>query len=535
MTAALAGALLLASAAPALAQRGPAPEAPAAAKAPSASKDGTLSLGVKEKVLANGLTILTIERPRAPRATCWLFVKTGSVNERPGITGISHLFEHLMFKGTKEIGVRDFALDQAIQPKMDAAWEALQAAEAKGDAAAAEAARKTFEALRKDEKANVIQDELWDLYLSNGGTGLNAFTSEDMTAYIVTLPSNKVELFMWLEADRLANAVFREFYPERDVVKEERRLDENRPDGPFEEELNALFFMAHPYGWPVVGWMSDLDAITPEDCRTYFDVFYAPNNCTLVVCGDVKAAEVERMAERYLGPIPRGKKAPPAVRTKEPAPAGERRLTVRRGDARPRATLLFHCPPMGHDDGPALSVAQQILSGKSGRLFETLVESKEIAIEVSASHDERRWAGVFRLDGYAKSGIAPEAVADAMQAELARLGSATITADEMTRAVNALEASLLRQLEDNESSTQLVGAYATVHDWRLLEKLPALWRAVTVDDVHRVVTKYLRPEVRTIGVLEEGEPGDPAEHEQGPDAPEGAAEPKSEPKAGEGK
>ncbi|HVY62445.1 MAG TPA: pitrilysin family protein, partial [Planctomycetota bacterium] len=322
------------------------------ARADDAKPAPAFSLGVHEAHLENGLEVLTVERPGAPRATCWLFMKTGSVNEHTGITGISHLFEHLMFKGTHTIGVKDYARDQKLQLELDAAWQELRAADAGTDDAKKVELVKRFKALQKAERENDVQDELWDLYLSNGGTGLNAFTTEDMTVYIVTLPSNKVELFMWLESDRLAHAVFREFYAERDVVKEERRLDENRPEGPFEEQLYATFFMAMPYHWPVLGWMSDLDAITPADCRAYFDIFYAPNNAALVVVGDVKHEEVEKLAERYFGRIPRGKVPPPAIRTVEPRPCGERRVTVEKKDARPRATLIFHCPRRGEADGP---------------------------------------------------------------------------------------------------------------------------------------------------------------------------------------
>ncbi len=473
---------------------------PLPAAAQESAPAPSLSLGVRERVLENGLTVLTIERPRAPRATCWLFFKTGSVNERPGITGISHLFEHLMFKGTKKIGVRDYAVDQELGRKLDEAWDAIAIAAAAGDEKRKEELRKEFEALRSREKANVIQDELWDLYLANGATGLNAWTSEDMTAYIVTLPSNRVELFMWLESDRLENAVFREFYPERDVVKEERRLDENSPDGPFREELYGMFFLAHPYGWPVVGWMSDLDAITPEDCRRYFDIYYAPNNAVLVIVGDVKAAEIEKAAQRYFGPIPRGKRPPPRVATLEPRPAGERRLTVR-AQAQPRATLLYHCPKVGHADGPALSVAQAVLSGKTGRLHEALVERDEIAVDVKATHDERRHAGVFEVTGFAAAAVPPTRVAEALQVEMDRLALEPVPAAELERAKNRLQAGLLKQLESPEDMTSVVGVYACIGDWRLVERLPALWQAVTAADVQRVAKEYFGREVRTTGIL----------------------------------
>jgi predicted Zn-dependent peptidase len=485
-----------------------------AAGAPNAADDGApaggaspaLALGVHERTLANGLTVLTVERPRAPRAVCWLFYKTGSVNERPGITGISHLFEHLMFKGTHRIGVKDDALDRELQPAIDAAWREMHEAK---DAAARAAAEARFADLRKREKANDIQDELWDLYLSNGGTGLNAFTTEDVTAYIVTLPSNRVELFMWLESDRMRDAVFREFYAERDVVKEERRLDENRPDGPYYEELNALQFMAMPYHWPVLGWMSDLDEITPEDCREYFATCYAPNNAVLVCVGDVRHAEVEALAERYFASIPRGKKAPAPVRTREPEPAGERRLEVT-AEARPRATLLFTGPRRGDPDGPALDVVEAVLAGNTGRLWSSLVEDRELCVETGADFTERRWAGVFSVEGYAKGATAPEKVAEALQGEIDALAKEGPRPDELVRAKTRLEAGLMKRLEDPERFVETLGWYAATGDWRDLERLPGAWRAVGPEDVKRVAAKYLDRKRRVLGILRGA--GDGEEH-----------------------
>ncbi|MEZ0231151.1 MAG: M16 family metallopeptidase, partial [Planctomycetota bacterium] len=286
------------------------------ALADDAAKDPfAFSLEVKEKVLANGLRVVVAPRKGAPRVACALWFRVGSVDEEPGKTGLAHVLEHMMFKGTRRIGVKAAALGEKLIAQLDATWDSqkplaakvgeprlheLRARErslaaacgrllgARADlaAVASEASfiassfgaadepylvlrrvEQDFERLSLEERKNDIQEELWDTYVNAGGTGINAFTTEDTTQYIVTLPSNKLELFFWLEADRLAEPVFREWYPEREIVKEERRNDENQSDGPFYEALAATVFGPHPYWHQILGWMKDLDELGPQDAR----------------------------------------------------------------------------------------------------------------------------------------------------------------------------------------------------------------------------------------------------------------------------
>ncbi len=263
-----------------------------------AAQETSLKDIVSEYRLDNGMRFLMVQRPGAPMISAGWVAHVGSVNERPGTTGISHLFEHMMFKGTETIGVKDAALDDQLRAELDRLREQMfrleredrlkvrtGQAESMSDPALdsdeMKALREQFEAVIKQQRANIIKDQFDQIYTEQGSTGMNAFTNQDMTVYFLRVPSNKLELWFWMESDRLSDPVFREFYSERDVVYEERRMrTESTPTGVQNEVYNSMFWRGHPYGWPVVGWPSDVSAITREQAENYFDIYYAPNNLT---------------------------------------------------------------------------------------------------------------------------------------------------------------------------------------------------------------------------------------------------------------
>ena len=254
-----------------------------------------VTLDVKEHVLKNGMKILMIPKPGVPRVVCHIYFKVGSINERPGITGSAHVHEHLMFKGTEVMGVTDYAADAKIDGQIDELMDRIYREKywkTDGDAAKIAAWQKEFDALVAAEKAFIIKDDLWTRYMSNGGTGLNASTSQETTGYYVTLPSNKIELQMLMESDRLMNARFREFYSEKDVIMEERRLSENQPGYFFGEQVDAAFFAASPYHWDVIGWMDDLKKMTKQDLVDFHNRYYVPNNAVAIYVGDFDPAAV---------------------------------------------------------------------------------------------------------------------------------------------------------------------------------------------------------------------------------------------------
>ncbi|HYA48422.1 MAG TPA: pitrilysin family protein, partial [Burkholderiales bacterium] len=327
-----------------------------------------VTLDVKEHVLANGMKILMIPKPGVPRVVCHIYFKVGSINERPGITGLAHIHEHMMFKGTEVMGVTDFAKDQAIDRQVDEVMgqiyhEKFWKADGGDPAKLAELQKKADE-LIASEKPYVIKDEAWNLYMKNGGTGLNASTSQETTGYYVTLPSNKVELQMLLESDRMLNAYFREFYSEKDVIMEERRLSENQPGSLFNEQVNAAFYAASPYHWDVIGWMDDLRKITKADLVAFHNTYYVPNNCVAIYVGDFDPAAITAMAEKYFGRIPKGPDLEP-IRDGEPPQYGEKRM-YGEGPAPTSVQMMFHAPKEGNPDAAALSVLADVFGSGGG-------------------------------------------------------------------------------------------------------------------------------------------------------------------------
>ncbi|MCP5004230.1 MAG: insulinase family protein, partial [Planctomycetes bacterium] len=326
-----------------------------------------LQLDVQEHVLQNGLKILMLEKHDVPIVSLRVVYKVGSANERPGITGASHLFEHMMFKGTEIFGIKDYEAEKPLLEKEEELIVKINAEHKKGTSASKGTAallEKQLQDVWKRQKGLIIKDEMWSIYLKNGATGLNASTSNDATFYYCNLPSNRLELWAFMESDRMQNLVLREFYSERDVVMEERRLrTENSPVGLLIEQLNAATYTAHPYGWPVIGWMSDLENIKKSDVAQYFKQYYSPNNAVIVAVGDINPAEVIEYVESHFGDIERQPPSP-EVTTKEPGQIGERRIYVEY-DANPVLTIAYHKPAIGHQDQYVFDVIEAILS--SGR------------------------------------------------------------------------------------------------------------------------------------------------------------------------
>jgi len=293
---------------------------------PLAAQELSVAKQVIERTLPNGLKVLIVVRPDWPTVNCTLAFRVGSVNERPGITGISHMHEHMMFKGTQTMGIKPGTLerDNEYNRQIDALEEQIVKEQSKikgrDDAKIMSLKKQVADLLTKEKAETIVSEEIWSAYQQAGGTGLNASTGSEMTQYYVTLPKNKLELFMALEADRLVNPVFREFYSERDVLVEERRMSENRPGFFFNEQLNATFYSASPYSWSVVGWMSDLSRITKNEVIAYRSQYYRPDNAVLVLAGGVDVEPTMALVNKYFGPIKNPPGSVPRVRTEEPSP-----------------------------------------------------------------------------------------------------------------------------------------------------------------------------------------------------------------------
>ncbi len=464
-----------------------------------------VTLDVKEHVLKNGMKILMIPKPGVPRVVCHVYFKVGSINERPGITGSAHVHEHLMFKGTEVMGVTDYAKDSAIDRKIDVLMDQIYHEKywkTDGDAAKIAAWQKEVAELAVAEKAFIIKDDLWTLYMKNGGTGLNASTGQETTGYYVTLPSNKVELQMFLESDRLMNARFREFYSEKDVIMEERRLSENQPGFFFGEQVQAAFYAASPYHWEVLGWMDDLKKVTKQDLVDFHNRYYVPNNAVAIYVGDFDPAAIIAMAEKYFGRIPKGPDLEP-IRTGEPSQYSEKRF-YGEGPAATSLQMMFHTPPDGDADTAALSILASTLGsggggfrggrggGGTGRLYKTLVRDKQLAVSASASSRPQWYVGAFQFSATPRvdKGVKPEDLEKEIWAEVEKVKKEGLTEEEIQKAKNKGEAAFIRGLASTAGLASRVGRADLMRGWRsILTDLDDL-KKVTNDDIKRVAAKY---------------------------------------------
>ncbi len=468
----------------------------------------------EEFTLDNGMKWVVIRKPGLATVSAGWVAHVGSANERPGITGISHLFEHMMFKGSDRIGVKDAAQDRETNNQLDQIREqmfveerAIRAKVRKGygdsmNDAALTSQRLTelkqqFEELIKRQRENLVKDEFDKIYTGEGAVGMNAFTNEDMTVYFISVPKNKIELWFWMESERLSRPVFREFYSERDVVFEERRMrTDSTPTGAQDEIFSSMLWGNTTYNWPVVGWPSDISAITRAQASEYFDIFYAPNNLTACVVGDVDPAAVKAFAKRYFDHIPRGKTAPPDVITLPIDQRGERVYTAE-VDSAPESELYWRTVAYNGVDAPALDVLGEVLSGKSGRLYKRLVLGDQIATRVGANLDARKYGGAFGVFAEGKNDTDPAQLQAVLLEELEKLKKEGITADELTRVQNSLKGNQFRQL-DNPFwlMVQVLITDGLSYDWRDLDRYQERINEVTAADVQRVANTYLTLENR---------------------------------------
>ena len=462
-------------------------------------------LPVETVTLDNGMRFLVLERPGAPTVAFVGVVRVGGVNETLGTTGTAHLLEHLLFKGSRTIGTTDVDAELALFARMDS----LQAriAEERGgvepDTGRIRFLRGSIDALEDQARAFVVPNEFDRILTRAGARGLNATTASEATTYFVELPSNQAEVWFALEADRMGNPVFREFYSERDVVMEERRLRvETNPAGLLYEAHLAAAFTMHPYGVPVVGYMSDLRNLTRAHVRDYYRRYYGPRNTVVAVVGDVSAREVRRWAERYFGPIPPGTRPPPVL-AREPEQRGTRRVEVI-ADAEPALRMGWRVPEATHPDAPALAMLSALLTGgRTARLYDRLVEEDRIATWVSASMGPGELhPRLFTVELAPRAPHTVEEGEAAVLSVLAEFASAPPPEDDLERVRNRVAAASVRRLQSNLGlALELAGSESALGDWRASWNLLQRIRQVSPTDVQAVARKYLRPESLTVAVL----------------------------------
>ena len=476
-------------------------------------------VAVKEIHLSNGMKVLLLPRPdEATIAGGWV-AHVGSSNERPGITGIAHLFEHMMFKGTTTIGTKDLKQDLDVINEQERIRDQMREEEAKvrsdwrkgqvADPAKPESMTPRWRELSKQfndqiarQRKIIVKNELDKIYGEAGSTKMNAFTSQDMTAYFIEVPANKLELWMWMESDRIFHPVFREFYAERDVVYEERRMrTESSPLGKFAEAFESMFWTSSTYHWPVLGWPSDVSSISKAQADDFFSVFYAPQNLTAILVGNFDADNAARLAEAYFGRIPAGKTTPPDVITTEVKQPAEKRMNAE-AETNPQVDIWWHGVPFGHIDSYALDVLSQLLSTRTGRLFKGLVLGKQVATDSSANQDNRKWAGLFEISGEAREGHSPEEVEKAIYQELDKLKQEEVPAHELQKVKNAFAAYEYRKLANNFGILMQLIQFEGLGDWTMINTYGARIQAVTAADVKRVANQYFTQETRAVAIYQ---------------------------------
>jgi len=472
---------------------------------------------VVEKQLSNGMRLLLVERHDEPTVAGGWVAHVGSSNERPGMTGIAHLFEHMMFKGTRTIGTKDYPKDLEIIAEQERTRDQMREEEKKmraeyrhGDIDdLLKPENKTpryrelenqFNKLIEDQRQILVKNEFDRIYSGQGGSGMNAFTSEDMTAYFINVPANKLELWMWMESERIFQPVFREFYAERDVVFEERRMrTDSTPLSKFAEEFSAMFWQSSPYSWPVIGWPSDISAISKAQADDFYATFYSPQNLTLILVGDFKPDNAEALAKKYFERIPRGPKTPPDVVTIEVPQVAEKRMYAE-ADTNPQVDILWHTVPFGHKDSYALEILGQLLSTRTGRLYKGLVLGSGAATEVYADQGSQKWAGLFNAGGEAKDGHKPEEVEQGIHDNLEKLKREEVPPEDLQKVKNNFAAAEYRRLSANFPILhQLIRADGE-GDWREINAAGSKIQAVTAADVKRVASQYFIRENRTVAI-----------------------------------
>ena len=471
---------------------------------------------VTVKVLPNGLTFIVYERPEVPVFAFYTHVDAGSDREVAGITGLAHMFEHMAFKGTDKIGTKDYAAEKVALEKVEQAYEAYDVERrrrvGRDDKKVAELEKAWKDAVAEADQ-HVVPNAFIEIVEREGASGLNASTWADQTTYYYSLPSNRLELWAYMESERFLKPVMREFYKERDVVMEERRGSrENNPVGRLHEQFVASAFTAHPYGQSGIGWPSDLQSFSATEALEFYKRYYVPSNMVVAVVGDVRPAEVIALAETYFGRLPSAPKPPP-LRVAEPPQRAERQVVVRDA-AQPYYFEGYHRPDSRDPDDAVYDVLADVLSGgRTSRLYRSLVRDKKIAAGASAfnGYPGDKYPHLIAFASVTTPGHTPDELRDAIRAEIDRIKNEDVSDVELQTVKTKAKANLVRQLGSNSGLASQLGWYQTRYgDWRELFHSVERMQKVTAADIRRIAQKTFVPENRTVGILETTRPSGPA-------------------------
>lgn len=459
---------------------------------------------VTEFTLDNGMKFIVLERHQAPVVSFMIHANVGAVDEADGKTGVAHYLEHLAFKGTSRIGTKDFAAEQRVMNELDAVFDRLLAAQTAGDTAKTAQLEEELVELQKEAASFVEQNQYGQIIQQAGGVGLNATTSADETRYFYSLPANKLELWMSLESERFLDPVFREFYEEKDVILEERRMRvDNSPIGTMIERFLEEAFVSHPYRRPVIGYQNDLFVATREDVRTFYDTYYGPANLTAAVVGDVDPAEVQRLAEVYFSRYtPRA--VPPEPAIDEPPQTAPQEFSLAL-PSEPWYLEGYHRPSLRHPDHVIYGMIESLLvGGRTSRIYKAVVDDARIALDIGSLNGfpGDRYDNIFLIYGLTAPDHTPEEIGTLFAQELDRIKQEPVSPEELDRVKTQARAGLLQSLASNGGMASLLAEYqAKTGDWRnIFNNLKGI-EAVSAADIQQVAQTLFRPENRTVGKL----------------------------------
>jgi predicted Zn-dependent peptidase len=459
---------------------------------------------ITEFTLSNGLHFIILQRPEAPVVSFHTYVNAGSVDDSNGKTGIAHMFEHMAFKGTESIGSKNLKLEKQALAKIESVYDQLEQERRKGKQADPKRIQE-LEANLKDAIASAdsyVDSELYTRIMEdNGAVGLNASTGVDQTQYFLSYPSNRLELWFLMEADRFRKPVFREFYKERDVVREEKRMrSESSPQGELVDALLAAAFQGHPYKTSPAGFASDIENYRVADAEQFRKTYYVPANMTIAVAGDVDPKECRRLAEKYFGPMPKGPIPPPVI-TVEPKQNGERRVEIVSA-AQPLLLIAYKRPQNTHPDDPVFDVVDGILSGgRTGRIYKELVEKRQLALAAASasSFPGGKYPNLYLLYALPNAGKTVQEVEKALYEQLEELKKTPVDETTLKRVKTKVRAGLIRQLASNSGlAEQLTFFHANYGDWRMMFRGVEEIEKVTAEDVQRVARTYFIDQARTV-------------------------------------
>jgi predicted Zn-dependent peptidase len=466
---------------------------------------------VTEHTLKNGWKFILVERPVAPVFAFMTRVNVGSAQEGAGVTGLAHMFEHMAFKGTPRLGTTDYEQEKPALERLEEAYLTYQ--QARFDPQAdQDHVEKLFNAFKDKQKAAsqfVKKNEFGEIIEREGGVSLNAFTSADVTGYFYALPSNKVELFAYLESERFLDPVFREFYEERDVVMEERRMrTESRPVGRLLEQFTATSFIAHPYHHPVIGYASDIQSYTMTDAQEFYKTYYVPTNMVTSIVGDIHPETLIPLLEKYFGRIPASPKSP-ELRTVEP-PSSAEKIIILQDPSQPFYLEGYHKESIVHKDQPVFDAIDDILTnGRTSRFYRSLVRDKKIAVAAGAygAYPGEKYPHLWVAYAVPGRGVENATVQNAIREELERLKTEDVTDEELAKFRTRAKANLIYSLKSNLGLAMSLTDYHTLFgDWRELFRYIERFDKVTKEDIRRVAKQTFHASNRVVAQIETTEP-----------------------------